>query len=352
MTEDEFINWYADNGPKNIQKPYTSADYRFGTTPENYSYGEFKTEARDLYKRYKETYEKIYNGASDVPPAGKDLSKTKFKPLVYSVKRDDTGAGVEGMPMVISVDAAYRGDAGAQDFLSVYDNLSAVPSAQFYSADGRDITADYLDNSEGSADQAKKALGLMYSHLRSGKTKKDDDRARFKMSIHPIIGNDAEKVGITFNLDEEFLQNNQGNEKNAKALRNSGGVYTVVMNKEDAKKLQVFQRFEKGLDQIIMDSYGVININEYNKAGDISILPSTIYQDGYNASGFLNYYNDDGTQGQIAYNVASGPGQTADSFAKQQRRMLAEWDANLTRYSEVIRSTKPNLIKNGELLMK
>jgi hypothetical protein len=351
MTEDEFVNWYADNGPKNIQKPYTSADYRFGTTPENYSYGEFKTEARDLYKRYKETYEKIYNGASDAPDAGKDLSKTKFKPLVYAVKRDDTGAGVEGMPMVISVDSAHRGNVGARDFVSVYENLSAVPSAKFYAADGRDITADYLDDSEGSNDKAKKALALAYSHLKSGKTKKDNDRARFKMSLHPVLGNNAETVGITFNFDEEFMQNNQGSEKNPKALRDSGGVYTVVMNREDAKKLGVFQKFEKGIDQVIMDAYGVINFSEYDKAGSVSITPSSIYEDGLVASGYLNYYKD-GVREQLSYNVESGPGQTADTFAPQQRRILAEWQHSLLNYAEAIRSTKPNLIKDGELLMK
>jgi len=351
MTEDEFVNWYADNGPKNIQKPYTSADYRFGTTPENYSYGEFKTEARDLYKRYKETYEKIYNGASDAPDAGKDLSKTKFKPLVYAVKRDDTGAGVEGMPMVISVDSAHRGNVGARDFVSVYENLSAVPSAKFYAADGRDITADYLDDSEGSNDKAKKALALAYSHLKSGKTKKDNDRARFKMSLHPVLGNNAETVGITFNFDEEFMQNNQGSEKNPKALRDSGGVYTVVMNREDAKKLGVFQKFEKGIDQVIMDAYGVINFSEYDKAGSVSITPSSIYEDGLVASGYLNYYKD-GVREQLIYNVESGPGQTADTFAPQQRRILAEWQHSLLNYAEAIRSTKPNLIKDGELLMK
>ena len=345
MTEDEFVNWYADNRPT-VEKfnPYTAVY-------ETYSYNDFKDEGKTLYKKYKENYEKIYNGDSKAPDVGKDLSKTKFKPLVYAVKRDDTGAGVEGMPMNISVDSARRGNVGARDFVSVYENLGAVPSAKFYAADGRDITEDYLDDSDPSDEEAKKALALAYSHLKSGKTKKDNDRARFKMSLHPVLGNNAETVGITFNFDEEFMQNNQGNEKNPKALRDSGGVYTVVMNREDAKKLGVFQKFEKGIDQVIMDTYGVINFSEYDKGGSVSVTPSSIYEDGLVASGYLNYYKDGVTE-QLSYNVESGPGQTADTFVPQQRRILAEWQDNLLNYAEAIRSTKPNLIKNGELLMK
>ena len=123
------------------------------------------------------------------------------------------------------------------------------------------------------------------------------------------------------------------------------------MNREDAKKLGVFQKFEKGIDQVIMDVYGVINFSEYDKAGSVSVTPSSIYEDGLVASGYLNYFKDGVTE-QLSYNVESGPGQTADTFVPQQRRILAEWQDNLLNYAEAIRSIKPNLIKNGELLMK
>jgi hypothetical protein len=352
LTEDEFINWYADNRPK-MQKntPYS---YRFGMdTGEDgfYSYNDFKDEGKNLYKQYKERYEKIYNGASDVAEAGKDLSGTKFKPLQYTIQRTDTGSGVQGIPHVISADSAYRGDLGPQDFLSIYPKLSALPSAKFYAADGRDITEDYLDDYEGSQEEAQKVLGLVYSHLTSGKKKTDADRARFDMVVHPVLGNDANTVGITFRLDAEFVEKNQGSAKTPQALRNSSGVYTVVMNKQDAEQLELFQRFKKGPYQMQMDSYGSVTIDQFGKAGTITVVPSDIYEGGYKAQGYLNYSSEDGSEEKLVYELESGPGHSADSFVPQQMELLRQLYIKTMNYSEATRKVNPNLIRNPNLLM-
>ena len=348
MTEAEFVNEYTKNRPN----AGTELDYGTGMLGQPVKNENlYRDEAEQLYKQYKEKYERIYNRAENAEI--KNISASEYVPLQYGVIPSTSGAGVEAMPISVKgVDSAYRGDLGAKDFIGLYNNLGALPSAKFYDADGRDITKELLDDESADADKSKVGLDLIYSHMMSGKKKTDSDRARFDMTIHPIIGNTANKVGFTIKYDREFLENNQGNEKNPKALRDNNGIVTIVMDAEDASKIPVYQRLKKGPYQIQMDAYKSVTINQYDKAGNIKITPSRITATGYNASGTLNYLDETGTVRQMAYNVESNPDQSADTFGQQQEALLRQHYQDMTNTIEEFRRLNPNIIKDPNMLME
>jgi hypothetical protein len=354
MTEPEFVKWYTENRPtkgKELDLGFTTTWYG----AEKVVSGEtlYKDEAKKLYRQYKERYERIYNRADDAEV--KDLKLTAYAPLQYGLFAGPTGAGVESMPVSVrGVDSAYRGDLGAKDFMSLYTSLPGLKSAKFYNTDGREITDDFLTaNPFGwEGESLQNQLSLIYSHMTSGKKKTDNDRARFDMTIHPIIGNTTGKVGFTIKMDSEFLQNNQGNDKTPKALRDSNGIVTVVMDAADAEQIPAYQRLKKGSYQIQMDSYKSINIDQYGKAGSIQITPSRINPNAYNANGTINYIDESGVVSQMEYNVESNPGQTADTFGAQQEAMLRQHYIDIVNAAEELRRVNPNLIKDPNMLMQ
>ena len=188
--------------------------------------------------------------------------------------------------------------------------------------------------------------------MMSGKKKTDSDRARFDMTIHPIVGNTTNKVGFTIKYDREFLQNNQGSDNNPKALRDSEGIVTIVMDAEDASKIPVYQRLKKGPYQIQMDAYKSVTIDQYDKAGNIKITPSRITPTGYNASGTLNYVDETGAIRQMSYNVESNPDQSADTFGQQQEALLRQHYQDMVNTIEELRRLNPNIIKDPNMLME
>lgn len=348
LTEQEFIEMYANNRPS-IQKSNTAYQSRFGLGESTFTYNDFKDEAKDIYKTYKENYEKIYNREDNAPIKGVALQE--YNPLNASINVNSTGSGVEAKPLITrGIDAAYRGDLGARDAREILTKLESLPSARFYAADGSNITKEYLDDYEQSPTSTKNALNLIKSHLSSGKKKTDDGRARFDLVIHPIVGNDANLAAVTFMLDQEFLENQQGSDKTPKALRKSEGVYTVVMNQEDADKLSVFQRMKKGPYTRELEAYDRIVIDAYDKAGELTITKSNVNSDGLQANGYLNFVNDDYSEGRRMFYVEANPGQTADSFGRQIEGLLQSHYLDMARTQELIRSAKPNLITDPNSL--
>lgn len=309
-------------------------------------YANPREEAGALYDKYAEAFSKVYNQAEGAPVQFKD-----YKPLAAGYNKNASGAGIEASPISIrGVDSAFRGDLGAKDFVDIYRNARAVAAnnpekVQIYKMDGSLLGEDALG--EGLAWDAAntRALDLIYSHIQGGKKKTDAGRARFDMTIHPIIGNNANKVGFTIKLDEEFSSKNAGSSKTPGATADSD-TFTIVMDK-DAVTADAYQRLNKGSYSTLMEAYGQVNLNEFSKyGGQMNITPNP-NGPGYLTRGTMKFFDPEtGTFKEMVYDQVSNPYATPDMLAQSLNADLQRLYAENMQVAEYLRQANPNLIKD------
>jgi hypothetical protein len=217
--------------------------------------------------------------------------------------------------------------------------------------DGSLLNEDVLG--EGAAWDAAntRALDLIYSHIQGGKKKTDDGRARFDMTIHPIIGNNANKVGFTIKLDEEFATKNAGSGK--KEGPTSGpDSFTIVMDKSDVTA-DAYQRLNKGSYTTLMEAYGQVNLNEFSKyGGQMNITPNPSGP-GYLTRGTMKFFDpESGTFKEMVYDQVSNPYATPDMIAQSLNADLQRLYAENMQVAEYLRQGNPNLIKDPRQLVQ
>jgi hypothetical protein len=346
-SKEQFVKEYVANAPK-AKTPVKDALLTmlpFGFLAAD-DYGSYEAEASDLYDRYAEMYSKVYNQSEKAITQFKD-----YKPVAAGYNRNASGAGIEASPISIrGVDSAFRGDLGAKDFVDIYRNARAAAAnnpekVQIYKMDGSLLGEDALG--EGLAWDAAntRALDLIYSHIQGGKKKTDDGRARFDMTIHPIIGNNANKVGFTIKLDEEFSSKNAGSSKTPGATADSD-TFTIVMDK-DAVTADAYQRLNKGSYSTLMEAYGQVNLNEFSKyGGQMNITPNP-NGPGYLTRGTMKFFDPEtGTFKEMVYDQVSNPYATPDMLAQSLNADLQRLYAENMQVAEYLRQANPNLIKD------
>jgi hypothetical protein len=346
-TKEQFVKEYVENAPK-----ASRYNARFGiSTP--YDKDDFADEAEELYDQYSAMFNSVYNNSSDKPAT---VQFADYKPLIAGYRKNASGAGIEASPLTVrGVDSAYRGDLGARDFVDIYRNVEAAISqgknVQVYGVDGSKVGENLMEKGSQFSDSIyKNALDMVYSHIQSGRTKKDKDRARFDMTIHPIIGNDDGKVGFTIKLDQEFIEKNKGSKDKGVTGGIGDGTITVVMDKEDVNA-DAYRRLNKGLYTTLMEAYGEVNLNGYPNGGNISIKPSQTGQ-GYDVAGNFKVLDPEtGEFRDMIYNETSNPYSTPDLIASQIMPVLKHMDAENYAAKEALRQTK-NLIKDPAQLVQ
>jgi hypothetical protein len=345
--KDQFVKEYAANAPtqKTPVKDALLTMLPFGFLAAD-TYASNEAEAAALYDKYAEAFSKVYNQSEDAVIQFKD-----YKPIAAGYNRNASGAGIEASPISIrGVDSAFRGDLGAKDFVDIYRNARSVASknpdkVQIYNMDGSVLGEDLLG--EGAAWDAAntRALDLIYSHIQGGKKKTDKDRARFDMTIHPIIGNDPNKVGFTIKLDEEFSGKNAGSGKTPGATAGADA-FTIVMDKDDVTA-DAYQRLNKGSYSTLMEAYGQVNLNEFSKyGGQMNITPNPNGQ-GYLTRGTMKFFDpESGTFKEMVYDQVSNPYATPDMLAQSLNADLQRLYAENMQVAEYLRQANPNLIKD------
>jgi hypothetical protein len=165
------------------------------------------------------------------------------------------------------------------------------------------------------------------------------------MTIHPIIGNDANKVGFTIRMDEEFASKNAGSGDNPGATAGSN-TFTVVMDKSDVTA-DAYQRLNKGSYSTLMEAYGQVNLNEFSKyGGQMNITPNPSGQ-GYLTKGTMKFFDpESGTFKDMVYNQVSNPFATPDMIAQSINTDLQRLYAENMQVAEYLRQSKSNLIKD------
>jgi len=352
-SKDQFVKEYAANAPtqKNPTRDALLTMLPFGFLAAD-TYGSNEAEAEALYDEYAEAFNKVYNQSEEAVTQFKD-----YKPIAAGYKKNASGAGVEAAPVSIrGVDSAFRGDLGAKDFVDIYRNARSVASqnkekVQIFNMDGSVLNEELLG--EGAAWDAAntRALDLIYSHIQGGKKKTDAGRARFDMTVHPIIGNDPNKVGFTIRMDEEFATKNGGSSKTPGATAGSD-TFTIVMDKNDVTA-DAYQRLNKGSYTTLMEAYGQVNLNEFSKyGGQMNITPNPSGQ-GYLTRGTMKFFDpESGTFKEMVYDQASNPYATPDMIAQSLNADLQRLYAENMQVAEYLRQGNPNIIKDPRQLVQ
>ncbi len=343
-SKEQFVKEYVENAPTNVIKDYGG---RTGYT-NYYDKDDFADEAEELYDEYAEMFDKVYNQAEKAVIQFED-----YKPLTAGYRRNLSGGGVEARPITVrGVDSAFRGDLGARDFTDIYRNMQRAlkgnKDVRIYNADGSAINEEFLNDNDGT--QTSEALDLIYSHLQGGKKKTDAKRARFDMTVHPIIGNNANKVGFTIKLDSEFAEENSGRGKKEGPTSGVDAI-TIVMDKSDVTA-DAYQRLNKGSYTTLMEAYGQVNIDQFSKyGGQMNISPNPSGQ-GYLVNGTMKFYDpESGTFQDMIYSQASNPMASVDEIAQGLAADLQKLYVQNMQVNELIRRSNPNLIKDPAQLV-
>ena len=348
-SKEQFVKDYVAGAPKkNTAASIATEMLPFGFLFTD-DYGSNEDEAAALYDKYSEMYNKVYNQAETAP-----AQFTDFKPLTAGYRKNSAGAGVEASPITVrGVDSAFRGDLGARDFTDIYRNMQRAlkgnKDVRIYNVDGSAINKEYLSDNDGT--QTSAALDLIYSHLQGGKKKTDGKRARFDMTVHPIIGNDANKVGFTIKLDSEFATENAGSGKKEGPTSGADAI-TIVMDKNDVTA-DAYQRLNKGSYTTLMEAYGQVNLDQFSKyGGQMNISPNPSGQ-GYLVNGTMKFYDpESGTFKDMIYSQASSPMASVDEIAQGLAADLQKLYAQNMQLNDLIRQSNPNLIKDPAQLVQ
>jgi hypothetical protein len=348
-SKEQFVKDYVASAPKKNTKANIATEmlpFGFLFTDD---YASNEDEAAALYDKYSETFNQVYNQAQ-----GAVAQFTDFKPLTAGYRKNSAGAGVEASPITVrGVDSAFRGDLGARDFTDIYRNMQRAlkgnKDVRIYNVDGSAINEEFLSDNDGS--QTSEALDLIYSHLQGGKKKTDGKRARFDMTVHPIIGNDANKVGFTIKLDSEFATENAGSGKKEGPTSGADAI-TIVMDKNDVTA-DAYQRLNKGSYTTLMEAYGQVNLDQFSKyGGQMNISPNPSGQ-GYLVNGTMKFYDpESGTFKDMIYSQASSPMASVDEIAQGLAADLQKLYAQNMQLNDLIRQSNPNLIKDPAQLVQ
>jgi hypothetical protein len=347
-SKEQFVKDYVAGAPKKNRAANIATDMLpFGFLFSD-DYGTNEAEAEALYDRYSEMYNLTYNQVEDAPG-----QFTDFKPLTAGYRRNASGAGVEASPITVrGVDSAFRGDLGAKDFTDIYRNMQRAlkgnKDVRIYNVDGSAINEEFLDDNDGT--QTSEALDLIYSHLQGGKKKTDAKRARFDMTVHPIIGNNANKVGFTIKLDSEFAEENSASGKKEGPTSGADAI-TIVMDKSDVTA-DAYQRLNKGSYTTLMEAYGQVNLDQFSKyGGQMNISPNPSGQ-GYLVNGTMKFYDpESGTFQDMIYSQASSPMASVDEIAQGLAADLQKLYVQNMQVNDLIRQSNPNLIKDPAQLV-
>jgi hypothetical protein len=212
-----------------------------------------------------------------------------------------------------------------------------------YNVDGSVINEEYLNDQDGLT--SSKALDLIYSHIQGGKKKTDDNRAKFDMTIHPVIGNDMNKVGFTIKLGQQFAEANAGTGKKEGATSGADAI-TIVMDKNDVTA-DAYQRLNKGGYATLMEAYGQVDIDEFSKYGGRMTITPNEGQGGFNVNGTMKFFDpESGTFKDMIYSQASNPLASADMVAQGIAADLQTLYAKNMQVADYLRQGNPNLIKD------
>lgn len=250
---------------------------------------------------YDDTYEKfkkIYNG-------GKVPIKSQYGTIDGSGQNALTAKNTQYTLDFANLKSSLRADVKQLYTTDIAQALGdpAFGNAKFLTGDLKDLTRDDLDDIEVGSDDYTKAQNVLNEFMRSALTTKYDvknaDRPVIDITKFNVVGNDPNKVGVTFTINQAFAKKYAGSAKDGgytseasgmDALGAGGNKISVVFDKS-AVKSDFFKKLEVNPVEYIFNSKGSIDINSYaDIAGTAKITNNN--NGYYTITSDLKYFNE------------------------------------------------------------
>jgi len=250
---------------------------------------------------YDDTYEKfkkIYNG-------GKVPIKSQYGTIDGSGQNALTAKNTQFTLDFANLKSGLRADVKQLYTTDIAQALSdpAFGNAKFLTGDLKDLTRDDLEDIEVGSDDYKKAQNVLNEFMRSALTTKYDvknpDRPVIDITKFNVVGNDPNKVGVTFTINQAFAKKYAGTAKDGgytseasgmDALGAGGNKISVVFDKS-AVKSDFFKKLEVNPVEYIFNSKGSLDINSYaDIAGTAKITNNN--NGFYTITSDLKYFNE------------------------------------------------------------
>jgi hypothetical protein len=250
---------------------------------------------------YDDTYEKfksIYNG-------GKVPIKSQYGTIDGSGQNALTAKNTQYTLDFANLKSSLRGDVKELYTTDIAQALGdpAFGNAKFLTGDLKDLTRDDLSDIEVGSDDYIKAQNVLNEFMRSALTTKYDvknpDRPVVDITKFNVVGNDPNKVGVTFTINQAFAKKYAGTAKDGgytsemsgmDALGAGGNKISVVFDKS-AVKSKFFKSLEVSPIEYIFNSKGALDINSYaDIAGTAKITNNN--NGYYTITSDLKYFNE------------------------------------------------------------
>jgi hypothetical protein len=248
----------------------------------------------DTYAKYKS----IYNG-------GKVPIKSQYGTVDGSGQNALTAKNTQYTLDFANLKSSLRADVKELYTTDIAQALSdpAFGNAKFVTGDLKNLTRGQVADIEVGSEDYTKAQNVLNEFMRSALTTKYDaknpDRPVVDITKFNVVGNDPNKVGVTFTINQGFAKKYAGTAKDGgytsemsgmDALGAGGNKISVVFDKS-AVKSNFFKSLEVNPVEYIFNSKGSIDINSYaDIAGTAKITNNN--NGYYTITSDLKYFNE------------------------------------------------------------
>ena len=230
--------------------------------------------ARDTYEDLEEQYKKIYNSG-----------KVKIDSPYQSM--DKFGAsGFSTKATMYTLDPAILGGTRSK-IKELYEKDIATAmgdkskgNARFFTGDIVGKDADDIEDLELDSEDAILAQKMMADIMRSTFTTKWEgdkaDRPTMDVVRHNIVGGDPDKVGVTFSINQNYIDNFKGSAKEKGILNSMFGSagsnqISVIMDKS-ATNSTFFTELEPTDVEYVFNTMGSISVNAFKETGGYATI--------------------------------------------------------------------------------
>ena len=251
-------------------------------------------DAEDVRTKYSNLFRNHYKAGYTMGTPGKE--EAVVKPYNWSAGQPINTGGIAAQPVSsrigISGDTYNKASGDAQEMYRYFKNNQGTPNMTLYKGQGvtKDQTEDFIETSSAQYQFLDYALNTMMSDM--GKKKTENKLSEgISLTLHPIIANNENMRGVSFNIPEAVFNKWKKDGKITGVSYEDYANLTLVMP-ANAAPSSVFNRFDPKPIKTILDSGKSVEIN-FPNAGNIQFMRRS---DGTIAtSGVVKYLDTDGT---------------------------------------------------------
>jgi hypothetical protein len=270
------------------------------------SFEEFKVEwakrhnFESLFDDGDDEYEDLYADFTEYYNSGKVPLRSQYGSL-----GEEGGQNLAAQSRLYVMDPASLNSATRAKVKDLYQTDIATAlrnpaygNSAFILGDVTDLTSEEIEDL-GKDEMSASAKKMLNDILRSAFTTEwkanKADRPVMDVELHNIVGNDPNKIAVSFNINQDYIDKFKGSEKEKGLLKDLYGAngetkISFVMDK-DAAQSNFFTQFEPSPAEYIMNTKGSVNISSYADTGGYATISKT--SSGlYSTTGELKYIDE------------------------------------------------------------